>query len=142
MFSAFVNSTCLSDVEFQVLKDAKGVIPAHKLLLAAKSPVFYAIFCGKLADTKERIDLSDCEFEGMLEFLRYVYTDKVRLNGDNVMQVFYLAEKYIIPNLTKECFYFLRENLDTFNVFVFLNTRYFFLTNTAGILSTRTPKRF
>ena len=82
--ASFFNSTCLSDVQFHL----KGnmVIPAHKLWLAAKSPVCNAMFCGKLAETKGYIDLPDCEYEGMLEFLGFMYTN-VLLSGDNVMQV-------------------------------------------------------
>lgn len=101
MFNAFFNSTCLSDVKFCV--DGK-IIPAHKLLLATKSPVFNAMFC-------------DCEYEGMLEFLRFLYTEEVDLSSMNVIQVLYLAEKYMVPSLTKRCNIFLNSNLDTSNVF-------------------------
>ncbi len=34
----------------------------------------------KMAETKEHIDLPDCEYEGMLELLRFIYTDEVCLN--------------------------------------------------------------
>ena len=68
MFNAFFNSTCLSDVKFCV--DGK-IVPAHKLLLAAKSPVFNAMFCGELAE-QEQINLPDCDYEGILEFLRFL----------------------------------------------------------------------
>lgn len=102
------------------------VIPAHKLWLAAKSPVFYAMFCGKLAETKGHIDLPDCEYEGMLEFLRFLYTNNVLLSGNNVMQVLYLAEKYMIPDLTDRCNKFLNRNLDTSSVFSVLKHADFF----------------
>ena len=74
MFNAFFNSTCLSDVKFRV--EGK-IVPAHKLLLAAKSPVFNAMFCGELAEQEQSINLPDCKYEGMLEFLRFLYTEKV-----------------------------------------------------------------
>lgn len=97
-------------------KTSKIIIPAHKFLLSVCSPVFFAMFCGEMAETKETIDLPDCEHEGMLELLRYIYTDEVCLNGNNVMQVLYLAEKYMIPCLANECTEFLRKNLHTSNV--------------------------
>ena len=53
--------------------------------------MFFAMFCGKMAETKENIDLPDCEYEGMLELLRYIYTDEVCLTESNVMQVAYLG---------------------------------------------------
>ncbi|KAL9988071.1 hypothetical protein ACROYT_G002470 [Oculina patagonica] len=125
------NSGTLSDVKFvvqasqhygesAVTKKSKIVIPAHKFLLSIYSPVFFAMFCGEMAETKEHIDLPDCEYEGMLELLRYIYTDEVCLNGNNVMQVLYLAEKYMIPCLTDECTKYLGKNLDLSNVFCVL----------------------
>ena len=79
------------------------------MLLAAKSPVFNAMFCGELAE-QEQINLLDCEHEGMLEFLRFLYTEAVHLSGMNGIQVLYLAEKYTVPNLTKRCNSFLNLN--------------------------------
>ena len=121
------NNDTLSDVKFVVRasqygdcsdrKRTKMVIPAHKFLLSIRSPVFFAMFCGKMAETKEQIDLPDCEYDGMFEFLRYIYTDKVSLTENNVMQVAYLAAKYMIPCLAKECAIYLGRNLDSSNVF-------------------------
>lgn len=88
-------------------------IPAHKFLLSICSPVFFALFCGEMAETKHNIDLPDCEHEGMFEFLRFIYTDEVCLTGNNVMQVMYLAEKYMIPRLVSECAKYLRRNMDS-----------------------------
>ena len=42
---------------------------------------------------------------------RFVYTDEVHLNADNVLPVLYTAKKYIITNLAKKCSEFLEENL-------------------------------
>lgn len=128
---SMLNNEILSDVKFVVKasrnfgqsdsKRSKVVIPAHKLLLSICSPVFYAMFCGKMAETKEEIDLPDCGFEGMLELLRYIYTDEVHLNGNNVMEVLYLAEKYWIPSLASECTHYLERNLDFSNLFCVLH---------------------
>ncbi|KAL9988190.1 hypothetical protein ACROYT_G002604 [Oculina patagonica] len=123
------NNEILSDVKFVVQtsrnseneesdsKRRKIVIPAHKFLLSICSPVFFAMFCGEMAETKDHIDLPDCESEGMLELLRYIYTGEVCLNGNNVMQVLYLAEKYMIRSLTDECAEYIGKNLDISNVF-------------------------
>lgn len=126
-----LNNEIFSDVKFVVkasrnfgqsdTKRSKVVIPAHKILLSICSPVFYAMFCGNMAETKEYIDLPDCGFEGMLELLRYIYTDEVHLNGNNVMEVLYLAEKYLIPSLASECTDYLGRNLDFSNLFCVLH---------------------
>ena len=92
------NNELLSDVKF-VVRDAEGgserekKIPAHKFLLAMSSPVFYAMFYGELAERKDSIDISDYDHKSLLEMFRFVYSDEVNLNADNVMQVLYLAKK-------------------------------------------------
>ena len=119
------NNELLSDVKFQVVdRDAEGEsksmkkIPAHKFLLAISSPVFYAMFYGELTEMKDSIDVSDCDHKSLLELFRFVYSDEVDLNGDNVMQVLYLAKKYMLPSLAEKCSEFLiRECLDASNVF-------------------------
>ena len=60
------------------------------------------MFCGLLAERNDYIDLPDCDYQGMMEFLRSINTEEVRFNGDNILQlpVLYLAEKYMIPSLT------------------------------------------
>ena len=115
------NSELLSDVKF-VLPVSNGgsetkVIPAHKFVLAISSPVFYAMFYGQMAETKDSIELPDCEYESLLELFRYMYSDEVKLTGSNVMRVQYLAKKYMVPPLADKCTQYLRDNLEASNVF-------------------------
>ena len=114
------NNELLSDVKFVVRQggsESTKNIPAHKFLLAISSPVFFAMFYGELAETKDSIDISDCEYKSLLEFFRFIYSDKVSLNPDNVMQVLYLAKKYMLPSLADKCTEYLGKNLDASNVF-------------------------
>ena len=67
--------------------------------LVIASPVFYNMFCNILVERDDCIDLPDCDYQGMMEFLQYIYTEEVRFNGDNILQLLYLAEKYMIPSL-------------------------------------------
>ena len=118
------NQDLLSDVKF-VVRDSKGGsesknIPAHKFVLAISSPVFYAMFYGELAETKDSVEISDCEYESLLELFRFIYSDEANLTPDNVMQLMYLAKKYMLPSLAGKCSAFLQENLDTSNVFTVL----------------------
>ena len=96
------------------------MIPAHKFVLAISSPVFYAMFYGQMAETTDSIELPDCEYESLLEMFRYLYSDKVNLSGSNVMQVLYLANKYMVPSLAEKCTEYLRRNLKASNVFCIL----------------------
>ena len=119
------NTEVLSDVKFVVPassgeSESRKVIPAHKFVLAISSPVFYAMFYGQMAETKDSIELPDCEYDSLLEMFRYLYSDKVNLSGSNVMQVLYLANKYIVPSLAEKCRQYLRVNLKTSNVFCIL----------------------
>ena len=119
------NNDRLSDVKF-VAANSNGesestqVIAAHKFILAIGSPVLEAMFYGELAETKDTIELPDCNYESLLELFRYMYSDEVNLSGSNVMGVLYLAKKYIVPSLADKCTKYLQENLDPSNVFTIL----------------------
>ena len=118
------NQDFLSDVKFVVL-DSKGGsesknIPAHKFALAITSPVFYAMFYGELAETNDSVEISDCEYESLLEFFCFIYSDEANLTPDNVMQLMYLAKKYMLPSLADKCSAYLQENLDASNVLTVL----------------------
>ena len=119
------NNDLFSDVKFIVRKtdgesESKQVIPAHKFVLSISSPVFEAMFYGELAETKDSIELPDCEYESLLELFRYMYSDEVRLSGSNVMGVLYVAKKYMVPSLVDKCTKYLEEKLHSSNVFSIL----------------------
>ena len=84
------NNDVLSDVSLVVRpssdegkpKKSKMAIPAHKFaefVLSSCSPVFFAMFCGEMADKSDSVDLPDCEYEGVLEMLRYMYSGVAEL---------------------------------------------------------------
>ena len=111
----------MADVYFTVA-DGQGSssrkvnIPCHKFILAVSSPVFYKMFYGDLKEPCDCIDLPDCDSEGFLAFLRFIYCDEVKLTGDCVIQVLYLAKKYMIPSLAGHCRSFLEKNINAKNV--------------------------
>ena len=122
------NNELLSDVKFVAPalniesegRKSQKSIPAHKFVLAISSPVFYAMFYGEMAETASTIELPDCDYESLLELFRYLYSDEVNLTGSNVMQVLYLAKKYLVPSLADKCTGYLREHLEASNVFSIL----------------------
>lgn len=120
------NNDVLSDVKLIVpavtsaeseSKKAKRVIPAHKFILSISSPVFYTMFNGELPETGSSVEVLDCEYETLLEFVRFLYSDEVVLSGSNVLQVLYLAKKYMVPSLEEKCREFLEDNLYPSTVF-------------------------
>jgi len=116
------NNEILSDVKFVLpssiaeSESRKKVIPAHRFVLAISSPVFYAMFYGQMAETTDSIELPDCDYESLLELFRYLYSDQANLSGSNVMQVNYLAKKYMVPSLVGKCTEYLRDMIDPLNV--------------------------
>ena len=118
---AIFNQELFSDVKFVVRDSHDGseskTIPAHKFVLAISSEAFCAMFYGGLAETKDSVEISDCEYESLLELFRFIYSDEANLNPNNVMQVLYLAKKYMLPSLVDKCKAYLQENLDASNVF-------------------------
>ena len=120
-----LNNDLFSDVKFVVRKndgesESEQAIPAHKFVLSIGSPVFEAMFYGELAETRDSIEVPDCEYESLLELLRYMYSDEVDLSGSNVMGVLYLAKKYMVPSLAEKCTKYLRDHLDASNAFSIL----------------------
>ena len=120
------NNELLSDVKFVVpashnenesRKSRKCMIPAHKFVLAISSPVFYDMFYGEMAEAADTVQLPDCDYESLLELFRFQYSDEVNLSGSNVMQVLYLAKKYLVPSLADKCTAYLQEHLGASNVF-------------------------
>jgi hypothetical protein len=123
----FKNSL-MSDVHFSVgiLSDETAEretrnVPAHKYVLAISSPVFFAMFYGRLAETQDTVEIPDSDYECFVEFLKFLYCDEVNFTIDIVMGVNYLAKKYIVPALEKKCSAFIEEAVDASNVFKLLS---------------------
>ena len=121
------NNEHLSDVKFSVRgsdgeSETDRLITAHKFVLSIGSPVFEAMFYGELAETKDTIQLPDCDYESLLELFRYLYSDEVNLSGSSVLGVLYLAKKYMVPSLADKCKDYLQDKLAPSNVFTILPT--------------------
>lgn len=115
------NNDLLSDVKFIVAKRSGDLksrkveeIPAHKFILSISSAVFFDMF--QTQETSDVFELSDYEYESLLEMLRYIYTDEVILSGSNVMEVLHLSRRYQLPLLSDKCTEFLRKDLNVSNV--------------------------
>lgn len=112
------NNSLISDVNFVVYSqktDSKVLIPAHRFVLGISSPVFFAMFYGNLA-VGNTVTLPDCDSEGLLEFLRYIYCDTVELSLPSAIQALYLAKKYLVPSLAKICVSYIKENVTPVHV--------------------------
>ncbi|XP_052781910.1 BTB/POZ domain-containing protein 6-like isoform X2 [Mya arenaria] len=63
----------LSDISFAAGEE-KTIIRAHKMILASRSPVFFAMFCGLLKETSTVVDIPDIKPDIFTLFLKNMYT--------------------------------------------------------------------
>lgn len=130
--SFLFNNELLSDIQFTVpvtgeseSKKSKHEIFAHKFLLSISSPVFYTMFYGAMPETRETVELPDCNYEVLVEFLRYIYCDEITLSESNVSEVLYMSKKYMMPPLADKCWEFLVSNMYPSNVLSVLSVAEF-----------------
>lgn len=114
--------TLLQDGLFDLLENDKFVdcilkiqdkeFPCHRLVLAASSPFFKAMFLSDLEESKKReIVLKDVEPGVMGMILRYLYTSEINLTEQNVQDIFMVANMYQIPSIFSVCVSYLQEKL-------------------------------
>jgi len=119
--SVMFNNPLMSDVTFLVGNSARR-IPAHKYVLATGSSVFFAMFCGGLADPEsEEVLVPDVEPDAFLALLRYLYCDEVVLEPDTVLATLYAAKKYIVPHLASQAVKYLETSLTARNACLLLS---------------------
>ena len=73
-------STLLEQGQFSdmILKIQETSIPVHKAILAARSPVFAAMFGHDLEENKKGIvAITDLDIDVLKEMLKFIYTGKV-----------------------------------------------------------------
>ncbi|XP_059914952.1 kelch-like protein 40a [Gadus macrocephalus] len=95
-----------------VLKIQDKEFPCHRLVLAASSPFFKAMFLSELEEGKKRtVELKDVEPGVMGMILRYLYTSDISLTEQNVQDIFMVANMYQIPSIFSVCVSYLQEKL-------------------------------
>lgn len=95
-----------------ILKIKDKEFPCHRLVLAASSPFFKAMFLSDLEESKKReIVLRDVEPGVMGMILRYLYTSDINLTEQNVQDIFVVANMYQIPSIFSVCVSYLQEKM-------------------------------
>ncbi|XP_041379266.1 BTB/POZ domain-containing protein 6-like [Gigantopelta aegis] len=113
-----------SDVTFKVGREQKSV-QAHRLIVSIRSGVFEAMFYGPLAEQDEII-IPEVEHDIFEQFLRYLYTDKVTMDGASVMGLLYVSKKYDVKTLEQKCLAYLSSSITTDNACVILEQAHVF----------------
>ncbi|XP_014237850.1 uncharacterized protein LOC106659688 [Trichogramma pretiosum] len=105
----------LSDVK---LRSSCGKeIPAHRVVLAAASPVFKAMFSHDMVENKSQsVDMNDISYDAVVEMLRYIYTGSVKTQEFSLTtEVLTAADKYQLDDLKNKCEQILISTLSTEN---------------------------
>ena len=102
----------LTDVTF-IVKDKE--IKSHKIVLAAASPVFEAMFQEGAEEHGDNYVIEDIESEVFEEFLRFFYTGQVDNLGGIVSDLLALAERYEVQPLKEICIKHMAENISVDN---------------------------
>ncbi|XP_023313625.1 speckle-type POZ protein B-like [Trichogramma pretiosum] len=100
--SALFNEN-LSDVK---LRTACGKeIPAHRIVLAAASSVFQAMFSHDMLENQSQsVDMIDISYEAAVEMLRYIYTGSVETEElSAIADLLAAADKYQLEGLKHKC---------------------------------------
>ena len=100
-FQQLLDSKSLSDITIDVQGQQ---FKAHKVVLAARSPVFHAMFTTDLMEKKTNIiEIRDIESSTFLELLRFIYTDQVDNLEDVASDLLAAADKYMLELLKAKC---------------------------------------
>lgn len=121
--SFLVNNEILSDCKF-IFSNADE-INAHTFLLSKKSPVFYTMFYGSLREGIT-VKIEDSSQTSFLELVKYIYIEIVDFTVENVIEIKYLAKKYLIKRLQEECEEFVDKNIAVVNVLGILEGSIYF----------------
>lgn len=106
-----------ADVHFTLLDDDDNIekVPANKIILAALSPVFDAMFFGNLKEGKE-VEIVDASAAAFEEFLQFFYLNEIKLTIENIECVARLADKYDIVKHFRACAGCLKSQLNPSNM--------------------------
>jgi hypothetical protein len=104
-----------SDVSF-IVGAERVVVPAHKCILMARSPVFYAMFSHEMQEELGgEVCVPDIPVPVMREVLHYAYTGQREDAEIPPLELFHAAVKYQIPGLIAESerYFLTRMDVDT-----------------------------
>ncbi|XP_065205343.1 speckle-type POZ protein B-like [Planococcus citri] len=112
-FAALIKDHTFTDV---VLSVNGKEYPVHKAVLAARSPVFYAMFKHSTKENElNRVDIEDVDEAVVEEMLIYIYTGKCEVPDALAEELFVAADKYDLGRLKIMCVQKLIEGLSVEN---------------------------
>ncbi|XP_057318314.1 speckle-type POZ protein B-like [Microplitis mediator] len=87
-----------------ILAVGDKIFKAHKLILSARSPVFFAMFTHEMKEKKENtVTISDIDPEIFEKILKFIYTDNIDDLDADAECLLELADKYQLLELKRLC---------------------------------------
>ena len=92
----------LTDVTLKLSDDSS--VPCHKIILMAASPFFKTMFqSGMKESSGNEVTLDLCSADILMMLLKYIYTDEVNVNADNVQDVTTACNFLCLDDLKAKC---------------------------------------
>lgn len=94
-------------------------VPAHKAVLASRSPVFRAMLENEMEESLSgTIKICDVSYDALRAFVNYLYTAEACLDEQMACDLLVLAEKYQVKHLKTYCEKFMVSKLNWENALV------------------------
>lgn len=113
-----LSSGMYADVTFHV-KDE--MFSAHKLILMARCDYFRTMFTSEMVEAhSDVVVIPDVCATAFRVFLKYVYTDKLELDNDNILGMLDISRKYLMDFVLRQCTSYIRKHLSPDNAIEWL----------------------
>mmetsp|Transcript_15912 Transcript_15912/g.25810 ORF Transcript_15912/g.25810 Transcript_15912/m.25810 type:complete len:606 (+) Transcript_15912:105-1922(+) len=110
---AMVNDEEFSDVTFLV---EDSPVYAHRAILAQRCDHFAAMFRSGMRESVERlVPIPDISRQVFLLLLEYIYTDSVKIDVENAIELYIASDIYQLERLRDMCCTVVRRNLNAEN---------------------------
>lgn len=104
------------------LKIEDQSISAHRVVLAAASPYFLAMFTGNMLESRQvEVCLHDLEFKALISVVEYCYSGKIEITTKNVQSLLITSSLLQVSAVKDACVEFLQERLHPNNCLGIMN---------------------
>ena len=97
--------------DFKIVCSDNIEIPCHKIILASQTKYFEGLFRQQNSDSVRM----DFQCHEVRTCIKYLYTEDIKITGDNVQDILVVANYLNIPKVVRTCVRYIRVNMDISN---------------------------